>query len=100
MAKKIYIGQLSGDTTESEITKHFSQVGKVSYVKVATGINPQKSAGYGYVEMSSEEETEKAIKKLNNSLLDGRRIKVVEAHYLDQERTNYRFRNIRNRRFK
>jgi RNA recognition motif-containing protein len=86
MAKKIYVGRISSTTTDKNLFDHFSQVGKVIAAKISLGINAGKNAGYGYVTMGSDHETEEAIKRLNNSKLEGNSIKVMEAHYLDQER--------------
>lgn len=92
MVKKIYIGKISLRTTDKKLFDHFSQVGKVTSAAISKGIDPKKHAGYGYVVMGSEEEMEKAICKLNNSILDGNRILVIEAHPVDQEKRQYYYR--------
>ena len=89
MAKKIYVGRLSYSTTDEMLYKHFSQVGNVQSAKVGKSMNPQTNSGNGYVMMSNDKETEKAITELNNSILDGICIRVVEAHPIDQERKPY-----------
>lgn len=89
MAKKIYVGKLSQTTTDQKLFDHFSQSGRVMSAIVVKSINPQISSGHGYVVMTTEEETEKAIQKLNKSLLDGNKIWVVEAHPLDQDKKEY-----------
>ncbi|MBI3366266.1 RNA-binding protein [Candidatus Roizmanbacteria bacterium] len=86
MSKKIYIGRISTKTTEEKLAKHFSQIGKIVSLKIVQGINPSKHAGYGYIVMNTEEETHSAINKLNNSNLDGSTLKVMEAHFLDQDK--------------
>ncbi len=93
MSKKIYIGRISTKTNEEKLMKHFSQAGKIVSIKIVQGINPNKHTGYGYVVMSNEQETNDAINKLNNSDLDGNRLIVKEAHFLDQDRRpNYYYR--------
>lgn len=89
MAKKIYIGKISQTTSDKKLFDHFSQAGKVISATVSKSINPEKNAGYGYVVMDSEKETEDAISKLNNSILDGNHIRVIEAHPIDQEKRHY-----------
>ena len=89
MAKKIYVGRLSYSTTDEMLHKHFSKIGNVQSAKVGKSINPQRSSGTGYVVMGSDKEAEKAIRELNNSILDGSRIRVIEAHLIDQERKPY-----------
>ncbi len=89
MIKKIYIGGISSTTTDKKLFDHFSQVGKVISVTIAKGINPQKHAGYAYIVMDNEKDTQAAIHKLNNSKLDNSRIRVIPAHFLDQERRQY-----------
>ena len=89
MAKKIYVGRLSYSTTDEMLYKHFSKIGSVQSASIANSINPQINAGYGYVMMGNDKETEKAIRELNNSMLDGKRIRVVEAHPMDQEKKPY-----------
>lgn len=92
MVKKIHVGKISSATTDQKLFDHFSQVGKVTSATITKGIDPKKHAGYGYVVMSSEKEMEEAIRKLNNSILDGNRIWVMEAHPIDQEKKQYYYR--------
>lgn len=93
MVKKIRVGKISSATTDQKLFEHFSKVGTVTSATITKGINPKKHAGYGYVIMGSEKEMEEAIRKLNNSLLDGNRIWVMEAHFLDQEKKQYYYRH-------
>jgi RNA recognition motif-containing protein len=92
MIKKIYVGKISLTTTDQKLFDHFSQVGKVTSATIIKGIDPKKHAGYGYVAMGSDKEMEEAIRKLNNSILDGNHIWVMEAHYIDQEKKQYYYR--------
>lgn len=93
MVKKIRVGKISSETTDQKLFDHFSQVGIVTSATITKGINPKKHAGYGYVTMGSDKEMEEAIRKLDNSILDGNRIWVMEAHPLDQERRQYYYRH-------
>ncbi len=84
MTKKIYVGKLSPVTTNQNLFDHFSKSGSVVEARVAASMNPKANAGYGYVTMSSDNETKNAITKLNRSKLLGMTILVTEAHFLDQ----------------
>lgn len=86
MAKKIYVGSIADTTTKENLIGHFSQIGTVLTAEINNKISFQKNSRYAYVMMNSTEETKQAILKLNNSLLDGSKIRVLEAHSLDQEK--------------
>jgi len=92
MVKKIYVGKISLTTTDQKLSDHFSKAGKVISAIITKGVNQEKHAGYGYVIMSTDQEMKEAIQKLNNSVLDGSHIKVIEAHSIDQERKQYYYR--------
>jgi len=79
MEKKLYVGGLSYETTESALKELFSQAGTVSSASVIMDKFSGKSKGFGFVEMSSEEEAKKAIEMFNGKELDGRNIIVNEA---------------------
>ena len=79
MAKKLYVGGLSYNTTENTLKEAFSQAGTVESATVITDRMSGRSKGFGFVEMSSEEEAQKAIEMLNGKELDGRSITVNEA---------------------
>ena len=79
MEKKLYVGGLSYETTESVLKELFSQAGTVSSASVIIDKFSGKSKGFGFVEMSSEEEAKKAIEMFNGKELDGRNIIVNEA---------------------
>ncbi len=82
MGKKLYVGSLSYDTTEDSLQAFFSKVGKVDSASIITDKMSGRSKGFGFVEMSSDEEAKKAIEDLNGKELDGRRIVVDEARPL------------------
>ncbi|PIZ90085.1 MAG: RNA-binding protein [Candidatus Nealsonbacteria bacterium CG_4_10_14_0_2_um_filter_35_20] len=79
MGKKLYIGSLSYSTTEDSLRDLFSQAGTVDSVAVIIDKISGRSKGFGFVEMSTEEEAEKAIEMFNGKELDGRKIVVNEA---------------------
>jgi len=79
MAAKLFVGGLSWDTTEDSLRNLFSQVGTVASAQIITDKFTGKSRGFGFVEMGSDEEAQKAIQELNGKPLDGRTIVVNEA---------------------
>ncbi|RLG10696.1 RNA-binding protein [Candidatus Pacearchaeota archaeon] len=79
MGKKLYVGGLSYDTTESTLKELFSQAGVVDSAAIIMDKFSGRSKGFGFVEMSSEEEAKKAIELFNGKELDGRNIVVDEA---------------------
>lgn len=79
MAKKIYVGNLSYGTTEAALTTAFSAYGEVASANIITDRYSGQSKGFGFVEMVEEEAANAAIGALNNSDLDGRRLRVNEA---------------------
>ena len=79
MKKKLYIGNLNYDTTEESLKETFEEAGTVESCDIITDQRTGKSKGFGFVEMSSEEEAEKAKDMFNDSEIDGRSVKVDEA---------------------
>jgi len=79
MAKKLYVGGLSYDTNEATLKETFSGAGTVESATVITDRMTGRSKGFGFVEMSSEDEAQKAIEMFNGKELDGRSITVNEA---------------------
>jgi RNA recognition motif-containing protein len=76
---KLYVGNLSFNTTQQDLEEHFGQAGTVQSANVIEDRETGRSRGFGFVEMSSREEGEAAIEQLNGKDLDGREIKVNEA---------------------
>jgi RNA recognition motif-containing protein len=76
MSTKLYVGNLSFETTENSISDLFSQVGKVTSTNMIQDKFTGKSRGFAFVEMSSTEEANKAIETLNGKDLDGRALTV------------------------
>ncbi len=83
MGKRLYVGNLSYNTTELELREAFGQAGTVTDAKVVMDRETGRPRGFAFVEMSSEQEAQNAIQQLNGRELDGRAINVNEA----QERT-------------
>lgn len=79
MTNKLFVGKLSYTLTDSQLEEHFAQAGKVLSAKVIVDRYSGQGKGFGFVEMSTEEEAKKAMDTLNNSTLDGRTIVVSEA---------------------
>ena len=78
MGKRIYVGNLSYQTTENDLTNLFEQVGQVESVNIITDRDTGRSKGFGFVEMGNEE-ADKAIAQFNGTELGGRSITVNEA---------------------
>ncbi len=81
MAKKLFVGNLSFQTSEQELNDLFSQVGKVDSVSIITDRMTGRSKGFGFVEMDNEA-AETAISKFNGMDLGGRKLTVNEARPL------------------
>lgn len=79
MATKLFVGGLSWNTTDATLKDYFSQVGTVVSAQVITDRYTGRSKGFGFVEMSTEEEAEAAKQKLNGTTFDGRAITVSDA---------------------
>lgn len=83
MAKKLFVGGLSYETTEATLKETFSQAGTVESATVITDKMSGRSKGFGFVEMSSEEEAKKAIEMFNGKEIDGKNVTVNEAKPLE-----------------
>jgi RNA recognition motif-containing protein len=76
---KLYVGSLPYSTTEQQLSELFSPHGSVTSAKVITDRYTGQSRGFGFVEMSTGEEAQKAIAALNGAALGGRTLVVNEA---------------------
>ena len=83
MAKKLFVGGMSYNTTEDTLKETFSKAGTVESVTIIIDKISGRSKGFGFVEMSSEEEAKKAIEMFNGKELDGRNITVNEARPME-----------------
>ena len=79
MGKKIFVGNLSFDTTSADLESLFSQAGTCTSATDITDRDTGRSRGFGFVEMSSASEAQKAIAELNGRELQGRTLNVSEA---------------------
>ncbi len=78
MSKRIYVGNLSYQTTENDLTNLFEEVGQVESVNVITDRDTGRSKGFAFVEMSSDD-ADKAITQFNGTEVNGRALTVNEA---------------------
>jgi cold-inducible RNA-binding protein len=76
MNKKLYVGGLAYSVTDTQLQQLFAGHGTVESAKVVTDRETDRSRGFGFVEMGTQEEAEKAIAALNGTLLDGRNLTV------------------------
>ena len=76
MNKKLYVGGLAYSVTDSQLQSLFASHGTVETAKVIMDRDTDRSRGYGFVEMSTQEEAEKAIAALNGTQHEGRSITV------------------------
>ena len=79
MAKKIYVGNLSFQTTEADLNNMFSEVGQVDSVQIITDRDTGRSKGFGFIEMSDDAAAAKAIEQFNGKEVNGRNLTVNEA---------------------
>lgn len=79
MVKKLYVGGLPYRTTEDELKEAFSVAGTVTSAIIIFDRMSGRSKGFGFVEMSTEEEAQAAIDKMNGTEMGGRTINVSEA---------------------
>ncbi len=84
MAKKLYVGNLSYDMTEDALKDTFSQAGTVESAIIIKDKMSGRSKGFGFVEMSTEEEAQKAIEMFNGKEFDGRALTVNEARPMEE----------------
>jgi cold-inducible RNA-binding protein len=79
MGRKLYVGNLPYEIGEAELQELFSRAGSVESVTVMRDQATGRARGFGFVEMSSDADAEKAIRELNASQLGGRSLTVNEA---------------------
>ena len=100
METKLYVGNLSYNTTDEDLRTLFGQAGSVKSVEVIKDRDTGRSKGFAFVEMGSQAEVESAIKAFNGYSLDNRQLKVSKARpreerpqqggwYSDSPRSNY-----------
>lgn len=97
MSKKLFVGNLSFQTTESDVAGAFEACGAVESVSIVTDRMSGRSRGFGFVVMS-DEDADKAIASLNGSQLGGRSLTVSEAKPMVKREFSTGFRGGRNAR--
>jgi len=86
MAKKLFVGGLSWDTTDDGLRQAFVSYGEITEAKVITDRDTGRSRGFGFVTFSQDDDAKTAISKMDGTSLDGKTIKVNEA----QEKSPHR----------
>ncbi len=94
MGKKLFVGNLPFDTTSADLEALFAEVGACDSASVITDRDSGRSRGFGFVEMGSNDEAQKAIAALNGRDVQGRQLNVSEA----RERSDGGGRSFSNRR--
>jgi len=79
MAKKLFVGGLSWDTTDEGLRQAFATYGEITEAKVITDRDTGRSRGFGFVTFAQNEDATSAISKMDGTNLDGKTIKVNEA---------------------
>jgi RNA recognition motif-containing protein len=79
MSTKLYVGNLSFNTSSQDLESLFAEAGTVQSASVVEDRETGRSRGFGFVEMSSKEEAQTAISSLDGKEVDGRSLKVNEA---------------------
>ena len=79
MSMKLYVGNLSFNTSDQDLSALFGEIGTVQSTNIIQDRETGRSRGFGFVEMASKEEGEKAIASLHGKEIDGRELKVNEA---------------------
>ncbi|MFN2183164.1 MAG: RNA recognition motif domain-containing protein [Anaerolineae bacterium] len=79
MTQKLYVGNLSYNTTESKLRDLFGEFGEIESVNMITDRETGRPKGFAFVEMASNEAAQKAISELNGKVVDDREIKVDKA---------------------
>jgi RNA recognition motif-containing protein len=79
MGRRLYVGNLPYSATEEQLTELFSRAGKVDTVRVMRDMATGRARGFAFVEMSTDEEAQKAISEFHEQQMDGRALVVNEA---------------------
>lgn len=79
MATKLFVGSLSYGVNDDQLTEAFAQFGTVVSAKVIIDRDTGRSKGFGFVEMSSDEEAQAAVKGMDGKEINGRTVAVSEA---------------------
>lgn len=88
MSNKLYIGNLSNDTTEEDLMDNFNSLGKCISAKIITDRETGRSKGFAFVEMATDQEAQDAITKCKGVELDGKKLIVNEARPKENTKTS------------
>ncbi len=77
--KKIFVGNLSFDSSEADVRRAFEDHGEVESVQILTDRDTGQPRGFGFVEMASDEQAEQAIAAMDGAMLNSRPLRVNEA---------------------
>jgi cold-inducible RNA-binding protein len=83
MGKKLYVGNLPFSITEERVGEVFGQIGQIESIRIVIDRDTGRSKGFGFVEMSSDDEAAAAIEQLHGAELDGRTLVVNEARPME-----------------
>jgi len=97
MNLRLYVGNLSFSASEEDLKKLFSEAGEVQSVKIVTDVYSGRPRGFGFVEMASPADAEKAISLLNGKTFMDRTLTVNEAKPQKKREGNFKGRRDRNR---
>ncbi len=84
MGRKLYVGNLPFSTNEASLSDLFARAGAVESARVITDRDSGRSKGFGFVEMSTDEEAQNAISSFDGTQVDGRQIVVNEARPMER----------------
>jgi RNA recognition motif-containing protein len=84
MAKKIFVGNLSFQTTETDLSNMFGAIGQVESAQIVTDRDTGRSKGFAFVQMADDDAAEKAIAQLNGTEIGGRKLTVNEARPMEK----------------
>jgi cold-inducible RNA-binding protein len=99
MATKLFVGSLAYSINDDQLKELFAAVGTVVSAQVIMDRDTNRSKGFGFVEMSSEDEVKEAIKQLNGKSVDGRELLVNEARPKEERPAGGGGGGYNNRRF-
>jgi cold-inducible RNA-binding protein len=97
MNLRLYVGNLSFNASEEDLKKLFSEAGEVQSVKIVTDVYSGRPRGFGFVEMASPADAEKAISQLNGKTFMDRTLTVNEAKPQKKREGNFKGRRDRDR---
>ena len=90
MNKKLYVGNLSSETSDAELQELFGKAGKVESVRVMRDTITGRGRGFAFVDMASERDAQNAVSMFNEYALHGRRLTVNEARPQERKAGGYR----------